>query len=186
LGASAAAVSVAAATLPSVAFDASAPAIRTWKGQLAPDTQPALPQPKVLKSTDGQLALTLTAMPGTVDMGAPVPVRTLTYDGVVPGYTWELDAGDRLTVDLVNRLPPQTYMGPMRMDRPHEWATTNLHTHGRRRVVFTKTHTGVILSESCRKLGSCSLSVIRFTRPEALSAGAMRRKPAHTCCASAT
>ncbi len=130
LGASAAAVSVAAASLPSVVLDASSPAVRTWKGQMAPDTQPALSQPKVLKSSDGLLALTLTARPGTVDMGAPMPVRTLTYDGVVPGYTWELDAGDRLTVDLVNRLPPQMYMGPMRMDRPHEWSTTNLHTHG--------------------------------------------------------
>ncbi|MBV9358274.1 MAG: multicopper oxidase domain-containing protein, partial [Chloroflexi bacterium] len=89
-----------------------------------------MPQPKVLKSTDGVLALTLTAVPATVDMGAPALVRTLTYDGVVPGYTWELDAGDRLTVDLVNRLPPIAYAGPMRMDRPHEWSTTNLHTHG--------------------------------------------------------
>jgi hypothetical protein len=64
LGASAAAVSVAAATLPAAVFDASAPSTRSWQGQLRPDPQPALPQPKVLKSTDGELALTLTAHAG--------------------------------------------------------------------------------------------------------------------------
>ncbi|MBV9579976.1 MAG: multicopper oxidase domain-containing protein [Chloroflexi bacterium] len=128
LGATAAVVSVAAATLPSFVSDASATQTRNAQQRAGPP--PALPQPRVLKSTNSLLALTLTAMPATVDMGAPSPVRTLTYDGVVPGYTWELNAGDRLTVDLVNRLPPQSSMGTMRMDRPHEWATTNLHTHG--------------------------------------------------------
>ena len=63
-------------------------------------------------------------------MGAPKPVRTYTYDGVVPGYTWELRGGDVLTVDLHNRLPRLPHRPKMMMDRPHEWTTTNLHTHG--------------------------------------------------------
>jgi len=62
-------------------------------------------------------------------MGAPQLVRTYTYDGVVPGYTWELRPGDLLQVDLVNQLPPLPD-APMTMDRPHRWTTTNLHTHG--------------------------------------------------------
>ncbi|HEY7036751.1 MAG TPA: multicopper oxidase domain-containing protein [Thermomicrobiales bacterium] len=89
-----------------------------------------LPQPKVRTSVNGQLALTLTAMPGIVEMGAPRPVKTYTYDNAVPGYTWEVDPGDTILVDLVNNLPEQVHPPPMRMDRPHEWTWTNLHTHG--------------------------------------------------------
>jgi len=89
-----------------------------------------LPQPHVLKSKHEQLSVKLVCRPGTVDMGAPLPVRTYTYNGVVPGYTWEMDAGDLLKVNLINRLPPLPPPGPMEMDRPHEWTTTNLHTHG--------------------------------------------------------
>ncbi|MEA2299667.1 MAG: hypothetical protein QOE44_202 [Solirubrobacteraceae bacterium] len=66
-------------------------------------------------------------------MGAPAPVRTYTYDGVVPGYTWELDPGDTLTVDVINALPrlhAPPHHGAMEMTRPHDWTTTNLHTHG--------------------------------------------------------
>src|SRR5205085_6236868 len=90
----------------------------------------ALPQPKVLKSAHGELAVTLTAMPGVVHMGAPRPVKTYTYDNVVPGYTWEVNPGDTLTVDLVNHLPALPHPPAMEMTRPHEWTWTNLHTHG--------------------------------------------------------
>src|ERR1700722_13502148 len=90
--------------------------------------QVELPQPRVLKSRRGELSLTLTCRPAMVDMGAPVPVKTYTYDGVVPGYTWELDAGDTLRVKLINRLPALTGVNhplDMPMTRPHEWTTTN-------------------------------------------------------------
>src|SRR5437764_1168805 len=90
----------------------------------------ALPQPKVLKSANGDLAVTLTARPGVVHMGAPRPVKTYTYDNVVPGYTWEINPGDTLKVDLVNHLPTIPHPPAMVMTRPHEWTWTNLHTHG--------------------------------------------------------
>jgi FtsP/CotA-like multicopper oxidase with cupredoxin domain len=89
-----------------------------------------LPQPKVLKSANGELAVTLTARPGVVDMGASQPATTYTYDDVIPGHTWEIDPGDTLRVELVNDLPPLSHPPPMAMDRPHEWTNTNLHTHG--------------------------------------------------------
>jgi FtsP/CotA-like multicopper oxidase with cupredoxin domain len=101
-----------------------------------PEASPAspapieLPQPKSIKSIDGVLSVTLTAMPGVVDMGAPRPVTTLTYDGAVPGYTWDVQAGDTLKIDLVNNLPALPGDPTMSMTRPHEWTTTNLHTHG--------------------------------------------------------
>ena len=43
-----------------------------------------LPQPRVLKSRGHELSVKLTCTPATVDMGAPVPVKTYTYNGVVP------------------------------------------------------------------------------------------------------
>jgi FtsP/CotA-like multicopper oxidase with cupredoxin domain len=89
-----------------------------------------LRHPRVLRSRHGRLHVNLTCRPAIVDMGAPKPVRTYTYDGVVPGYTWELRGGDVLTVDLRNRLPELPHQPMMQMDRPHEWTTTNLHTHG--------------------------------------------------------
>ena len=52
-----------------------------------------LPQPTPLTSANGQLPVTLEAKPATVDMGAPKLVSTYTFDGVVPGHTWELNAG---------------------------------------------------------------------------------------------
>ncbi len=46
--------------------------------------QVELPQPRVLKSRGHELSVKLTCTPATVDMGAPVPVKTYTYNGVVP------------------------------------------------------------------------------------------------------
>ncbi|HST38848.1 MAG TPA: multicopper oxidase family protein [Conexibacter sp.] len=94
---------------------------------------PELRRPRVLRSRRGRLDVKLVCKPGVVDMGAPAPVRTWTYDGLVPGNTWELRGGDVLRVDLRNRLPELRGEGDhdhATMDRPHEWTTTNLHTHG--------------------------------------------------------
>ena len=89
-----------------------------------------LPYPRVLSSHDGVLALTLTATPAVVDIGAPKMASTWTYDLVVPGHTWEIRGGDTLKVDLVNGLPALPDGHPVDLTRPHEWTTTNLHTHG--------------------------------------------------------
>jgi FtsP/CotA-like multicopper oxidase with cupredoxin domain len=90
---------------------------------------PWLPQPRVLSSADGELSVRLVGVPGVVDMNAPKMVRTYTLGGHVPGYTWELRAGDTLKVLLQNRLPKLPRM-PVHMDRPHQWTNMNLHTHG--------------------------------------------------------
>ena len=97
---------------------------------VAPRGRLDLPQPKVLKSRRGRLAVRLVAVAGTVNMNAPKPVRTYTYDGVVPGYTWEIDPGDTLQVLLVNRLPKLPLEPVPDIDRPHHATVTNLHTHG--------------------------------------------------------
>lgn len=90
---------------------------------------PELTFPQVFKSAGGELAVNLTAVPAVVEMGAPRPVSTYTYNRTVPSATWELDPGDTLRVDLVNDLPPVTNPA-MDITRPHQWTNTNLHTHG--------------------------------------------------------
>jgi FtsP/CotA-like multicopper oxidase with cupredoxin domain len=89
-----------------------------------------LPQPEVIRSADGLLRTSLTARAATIDMRAGGPVQTWTYDGVVPGRTWEVRAGDTLDFDVINELPPMPAGHPVDMTRPHEWTTTNIHTHG--------------------------------------------------------
>jgi FtsP/CotA-like multicopper oxidase with cupredoxin domain len=101
---------------------------RAGRGLRVP-REPELPQPGVLCSVDGELKVRLTGVPGVVDMNAPKLVRTYTFNGLVPGYTWELRPGDTLKVLLRNRLPKLPPM-PIHMDRPHQWTNMNLHTHG--------------------------------------------------------
>jgi FtsP/CotA-like multicopper oxidase with cupredoxin domain len=94
--------------------------------------QEGFPQPHALTSQGGELNVTLTAKQAVVDMNAPQKITTVTFDGIVPGYTWELQPGDTLNVDLVNNLPPMKHaiQSSMNVPRPHEWDHTNLHTHG--------------------------------------------------------
>ena len=121
-----AAATVAAPELLETVWPLQAPAA----GQRLNPLQPELRSPRALRSRNGRLQLKLVCTPATVDMNATKPVKTWTYDGVVPGYTWEMQGGDLLVVNLHNRLPKLPYQPKMTMDRPHEWTTTNLHTHG--------------------------------------------------------
>ena len=92
----------------------------------APEELPVLP----VHAADGDvLEITLTPAPATVDIGAAQPITTFAYDGAIPGAVWSLRPGQTLRVHLVNQLPPLDH-ATMEMDRPHEWTTTNLHTHG--------------------------------------------------------
>lgn len=91
--------------------------------------QPELPQPRLLRSEGRELSVRLTARPAVVGIGAARPVTTVTYDGVLPGHTWEVRPGDTLRVHLRNRLPALRERHP-RTDRPHQWTTTNLQAHG--------------------------------------------------------
>lgn len=116
----------------------------------APSGTVPLRSTTVTRSQGGELVTTLTPRPAQVDIGAPRPITTWAYDGLIPGPTWEIVPGDVLRVDLANELPalaPTTSSsastpsggtdehaghagGAMPMDRPHQWTTTNLHYHG--------------------------------------------------------
>ena len=72
-----------------------------------------LREPRVLHSSGGVLRTELEITRQEVNL-AGRRARMLTYNGTVPGPTWQLRPGDLLQVSLINR-----------MDAP-----TNLHTHG--------------------------------------------------------
>jgi FtsP/CotA-like multicopper oxidase with cupredoxin domain len=77
------------------------------------ETSAALAEPEVIGSAGGILHATLTAAVGRVVL-AGRPVEAMSYNGSVPGPTLRLRAGDRVTLDLTNRLG----------------VGTNLHVHG--------------------------------------------------------
>lgn len=106
-----------------------------------------LANPPVRRAVNGKLSGPLVATVADVDVGIGAMVRTYTYDGALPGATWEVVPGETIAFELQNRLPPQSHPGhatptpgietdaaglafPTDMTRPHAWTTTNLHTHG--------------------------------------------------------
>ncbi|MGC4190904.1 MAG: multicopper oxidase domain-containing protein [Thermomicrobiales bacterium] len=101
-------------------------------GAVAPgESTQALPYPEVIASEGGVLTAILRPAPATIEMGAPQPVKTWAYNGMVPGPTWEIKPGDVLKFDVVNGLPAiHEDHGERDMMRPHAWTTTNIHTHG--------------------------------------------------------
>ncbi|MGB0114504.1 MAG: multicopper oxidase domain-containing protein [Ilumatobacteraceae bacterium] len=87
-------------------------------------------QPEVMTSQNGELAIQLRCTPADVEIAGAGVVSTWAYNGMVPAQTWELRPGDTLRVDLTNELPELVDPPPVDMTRPHNWSTTNLHTHG--------------------------------------------------------
>ena len=97
-----------------------------------------LPQPELRSSSGGVLKTTLRARipdPGhkLVDQlnCTTKIVHTPTFEGTIPGPTLVVQPGDKLSIDLVNRLPPNPPPSQHRGGAfPHDFYTTNLHTHG--------------------------------------------------------
>lgn len=90
-----------------------------------------LEDPPEIRSSGGTLTATLTVgYTGTTIAGCPVRLRT--YDGALVGPTLRVRPGDTLSITLDNGLPPNPHPHPMPMDInvPHDFNTTNLHTHG--------------------------------------------------------
>ncbi|MBO9578103.1 MAG: multicopper oxidase domain-containing protein [Microbacteriaceae bacterium] len=99
---------------------------------------------------DGRLTGPLVAKIAEVDLGIGAMVRTYTFDGALPGATWDVRPGETIAVELRNELPEaghDAHATPnattpaeeadtdgsevlTAMVRPHAWTTTNLHTHG--------------------------------------------------------
>ncbi len=100
-------------------------------GALTPTPPPPLPFVPSYPSQDGHLAVRTIARVSRVRLpGVPHVVQTYTYDGRIPGATWEVRPGDTLQVTVQNSLPKLPPAPVPDIDRPHHWTTTNLHTHG--------------------------------------------------------
>ncbi len=89
----------------------------------------AFQNPPVIRSANGVLRTTLNlAYADNAIAGCPVRLRN--YNGALVGPTFRVKPGDTLVVTIENDLPPEP--GPMPDDpnTPHNFNTTNLHTHG--------------------------------------------------------
>ena len=53
-----------------------------------------------------------------------------TYEGAVPGPTLRLKPGDVLRIKLINDMPPNRDPTPIDHLLPHQFNTTNFHSHG--------------------------------------------------------
>jgi FtsP/CotA-like multicopper oxidase with cupredoxin domain len=60
--------------------------------------------------------------------GCPVHLRS--YNGQLVGPTLRAKPGDKIIIHLKNMLPPNPPRDPQNMNMPHDFNTTNLHTHG--------------------------------------------------------
>jgi FtsP/CotA-like multicopper oxidase with cupredoxin domain len=87
--------------------------VRTITARFEPAAGAALVEPPMLASTGGRLQLRLEASEGPVTL-AGRQATALRYNGGLPGPTLRLQPGDRLQIELINRLG----------------APTNLHLHG--------------------------------------------------------
>ena len=89
----------------------------------------AFENPPVIRSENGVLhtILNLDYAENTI---AGCPVRLRNYNGALVGPTFRVKPGDTVVVTIENDLPPNP--GPMPDDQntPHNFNTTNLHTHG--------------------------------------------------------
>ena len=97
----------------------------------AKDFKPGAPfvEPEVRRSANGELNTTLRMQYAYKDIGGHrLYVRT--YEGTVPGPTLRLKPGDVLRIKLINDMPPNRDPAPIDHLLPHQFNTTNFHSHG--------------------------------------------------------
>jgi len=97
----------------------------------AKDFKPGAPfiEPEVRPSAHGELNTMLRMQYAYKNIGGHrLYVRT--YEGTVPGPTLRLKPGDVLRIKLINDMPPNRDPTPIDHSLPHEFNTTNFHSHG--------------------------------------------------------
>jgi FtsP/CotA-like multicopper oxidase with cupredoxin domain len=95
------------------------------------DFAPGAPfvEPEVRRSANGELNTVLRMQYAYKTIGG-YGLYVRTYEGTVPGPTLRLRPGDVLRIKLINDLPPNRDSGPIDHALPHNFNTTNLHSHG--------------------------------------------------------
>jgi FtsP/CotA-like multicopper oxidase with cupredoxin domain len=109
-------------------------AIRATKAVARAGLNEPLANPEEVHATDGVLEYPLVVDYGSntiynLKLGTVVQVKLRSYNGGLFGKTLRLKPGEQLTVKIDNRLPPNPpHDGDINI--PHDFNTTNLHTHG--------------------------------------------------------
>lgn len=89
----------------------------------------AFQSPEVIASDGGVLDATLEVRYGDNQIaGCPVHLRS--YNGKLVGPTLRAKPGDKIIIHLKNMLPANPPIDHQNMNIPHDFNTTNLHTHG--------------------------------------------------------
>jgi FtsP/CotA-like multicopper oxidase with cupredoxin domain len=88
-----------------------------------------LVEPEVRRSSNGVLETTLRMRYAWKDIGG-YRLYMRTYEGTIPGPTLRVKPGDTLRIKLVNDLPPNRDPTPANHSVPHNFNTTNFHSHG--------------------------------------------------------
>ena len=97
----------------------------------AKDFKPGAPfvEPEIRRSANGELNTTLRMQYAYKNIGGSrLYVRT--YEGAVPGPTLRLKPGDVLRIELINDMPPNRDQAPIDHLLPHQFNSTNFHSHG--------------------------------------------------------
>jgi FtsP/CotA-like multicopper oxidase with cupredoxin domain len=86
-------------------------------------------EPEIRSSANGELNTTLRMGYAYKDIGG-YRLYLRTYEGTVPGPTLRLKPGDVLRIKLINDMPPNRDPVPIDHSLPHNFNTTNFHSHG--------------------------------------------------------
>jgi hypothetical protein len=89
----------------------------------------AFVEPEVRSSANGELNTTLRMQYAYKNIGG-YRLYVRTYEGAVPGPTLRLKPGDVLHIKLINDMPPNRDPEPIDHSLPHQFNTTNFHSHG--------------------------------------------------------
>ncbi|MDQ3915733.1 MAG: multicopper oxidase family protein [Actinomycetota bacterium] len=90
---------------------------------------PPLPDPPFISSSDGILATTLTAAPGTVSFNGR-SYETNLYNGQYIPPVWRLSPGDKIELELVNEMSEGAASPPAGTHGSPDQSFTSLHYHG--------------------------------------------------------
>jgi FtsP/CotA-like multicopper oxidase with cupredoxin domain len=98
---------------------------------ISTDFKPGAPfvEPEVRRSAQGELATTLRMQYAYKTIGG-YRLYVRTYEGTVPGPTLRVKPGDVLRIKLNNDMPPNRDPTPIDHSLPHQFNSTNLHSHG--------------------------------------------------------
>ena len=91
--------------------------------------EPPLVEPEVRRAVNGELRTTLRARYAYKAIGG-YRLHMRTYEGTIPGPTLRCRPGDVLRIRLINDLPPNRDVMPLKSAHPHHFNTTNFHLHG--------------------------------------------------------